>query len=136
MQAEIFHFIRKFCASFALGAGIEFTCYELYPVFFQRYFNEMSEAYEQTAISFDCNPKEANIVIDHMMKTIKNHFILNTFILIAICTKYFDGLLGQFIFKAIPNFLDDNSTKFSKLDFIMAEFDVFRHLNFHVSIQH
>lgn len=134
MHSESFDFIRKFCATFHLGPDIEFTCYEVYPNYFQRYFNELSQACKQVVHSHTCHLSESNRMVEILYKTIGDEFTLNTSILIAICTKYIDGIRGQNLFKAIPKFLMNMGCSYGTSQVLAAEFIIFRCLNFHVSI--
>lgn len=132
MHSESFDFIRKFCATFNLGPDIEFTCYEVYPNYFQRYFNELSQACKQ--VVHTCHSNESNRMVEILYKTIGDEFTLNTSTLIAICTKYIDGIRGQNLFKSIPKFLVKMGCLYDISQVLAAEFIVFRCLNFHVSI--
>lgn len=132
MHSESFDFIRNFCATFHLGPDIEFTCYEVYPNYFQRYFNELSQTCKQ--VVHTCHTNESNHMVEYLYKTIGDEFTLNTSILIAICTKYIDGIRGQNLFKAIPKFLVNMGCPYDIGQVLAAEFIVFRCLNFNVSI--
>lgn len=128
MHSESIDFIRKFCSTFQLGPEIEFTCYEVYPNYFQRYFNEL-----RNSCHF-CSSNETNHMVEILYKTIGDEFTLNTSILIAICTKYIDGIQGQNLFKAIPKFLVNMGCPSDISQVLTSEFIVFRCLNFHVGI--
>lgn len=138
MHTEIFRFIQKFCATYKLSPEIEFTCYELYPVYFQQYFNELNSNYRQTIITKNFNQHDANALCDQFMIKIKENCIVNAVMLISICGKYIDGFRGHAIFKAIPIFLNGFRQQYlhpnhSYKRLHTIEFNIFRCLKFNVS---
>lgn len=133
MNPETFRFIRKFCATFRLSSDIEFTCYDLYPVYFKAYFHKMKTTYEKAILHYNFSAQEANQLSEELLQKISDDFSLNAAMLIVVCTKHIDGTKGQDLFKALPNFLRDNRVPCDPSNFLAIEFEIFGYLNFNVS---
>lgn len=129
---------RDLCARFNLPAEVEFTCYDVYPVYFGRYHAELDAKYRQQVQGR--SHAEAQTLIRQMARSIENTSLLHSLTIMSICAKF---LLGPRAFGLVRNMKkcldkftankDNKMAPVSRVEFMNAEFIVFRHLEFKVS---
>lgn len=131
LDTYTFAFIRDFCVRFNVPPEVEFTCYDVYPIYFEHYQGEISAKYRQQAIQRNCS--EANDLIAQMREHIEKSTMLHMLTIISICSKYIMGPRAFAITQEIKKCLKyADEAVVDKLDIVRAEFCVFRNLQFKV----
>lgn len=134
MDIDTFKLIRKLCAEFNLQPDIEFTCYEAYVAYFNRYFSHLDRRFEQMTIEYNGGTKQTNQLIEHTLDDVEETSLLHILTLISICAKYVNGHRCEKLITRLTKFLQINETPYSTRDIRISEYTVFKFLDFNVSI--
>lgn len=129
---------RDLCARFNLPAEVEFTCYDVYPVYFGRYHAELEAKYRQQAQGR--SRAEAQTLIRQMARSIENTSLVHSLTIMSICAKFLLGPRAFGLVRGMKKCLDkftantgNEMAPVSHMDFMSAEFIVFRCLDFKVN---
>lgn len=129
--------IRDLCARLNLPAEVEFTCYDMYPIYFRHYHTELDEKIQRKLIGR--NRTEQHSILREMAKHVERTALLHILAIISICAKF---LLGPRSFGLVRRLRecvteakrDVEAVTVSHAAFMNAEFFVLRHLKFQVSL--
>lgn len=131
MNSSTFKIIRDFCLKFKIPADIEFTCYDAYKTYFQRYYDELNKKYKRITAqqsSSISNP------IDYILNEIEDTTLLHILTLILIVGKFILGPKAGNLFTHVQDYLNRNGTPINRTRLLNTEYTVFRHLRFNVSL--
>lgn len=134
IDANTFAIIEKICSRFELPPEVEFTCYDLYPIYFKHFYADLNTKYQTQALLTSRRCNEAHNVIGRIKEHIEQTTLLQIVAIVSICAKYVMGSKSCRPIRNIKEYLNRYSDKpFSKAEFFNAEYFAFRHLNFKVS---
>lgn len=133
MDPNTFKLIRKLCVEFKLQPDIEFTCYEAYIAYFNRFFTDLETQFKQTTLEPNGAIKPTNQLITHVLDRVEKTSLLHILALISICAKYVNGYRCEQLFNNLSKYLQLNGTPYSTHEIRHTEFVVFKHLGFNVS---
>lgn len=137
MDPDTFKLIRKLCAEFELPADIEFTCYEAYVKYFNRYFAHLEKCFQKLSIGFNGGlgggvGEQTSQMIDQTLDEVENTSLVHTLALISVCAKYVNGYRCEKLITRFSKYLQLNGTPFSVRDIRTHEYTVFKFLDFNV----
>lgn len=163
LDLDTFKLIRDMCNEFHLAAEIEFTCYESYTVYLQRYFCDLERRVKQTT-AMQCNNNcsknnnndlnsgggggngnnsendteilATNDIIVKLLDEVEQNSLLHVLALISICAKYINGYRSEKLIKKFSTYLQSNGTPFTVNELRNSEYNVFKCLAFNVSKSH
>lgn len=150
LDLDTFKLIRDMCNEFNLSADIEFTCYESYTMYLQRYFYDIERRVKQTT-AMQCNNNNCNSsshngsenraeitatndIIVKLLDEIEQTSLLHVLALISICAKYINGYRSEKLIQKFSTYLQCNGTPHTMNEIRNSEFMVFKCLTFNVSI--
>lgn len=149
LDLDTFKLIRDMCNEFHLAAEIEFTCYESYTMYLQRYFCDLEQRVKRTT-AMQCNNNcskntsnnntergaeilATNDVIAKLLDEVEQTSLLHVVALISICAKYIDGYRTEKLIKKFTTYLASNGTPHTVNEIRNSEYTVFKCLAFNVS---
>lgn len=152
LDLDTFKLIRDMCNEFNLAAEIEFTCYESYTVYLQRYFCDLERCVKQTTAmqcNNNCNKNNnnshhnnrengaeilaTNDIIVKLLDEVEQTSLLHVLALISICAKYINGYRSEKLIKKFSTHLQCNGTPHTMHEIRNSEYLVFKCLAFNVS---
>lgn len=157
LDLSTYKLIRNMCIEFQLPADIEFTCYESYTVYLQRYFRDLERRVKQTTamqfnnncctsnnnnidystISFNDNGASeilaTNDIIDNLLDEVEQTSLLHVLSLISICAKYINGHRSEKLVKKFSTYLENTGSPYTAHQIRNSEYLVFKCLAFNVS---
>lgn len=154
LDVDTFKLIRDMCNEFQLTPEIEFTAYESYTVYLQRYFCDLERRVKQTT-AMQCNNNNddhsargggggsgtsrngapilgTNDVIAQLLDEVEQTSLLHILALISICAKYIDGYRSEKLIKKFSTYLSSNGTPHTVNEIRNSEYLVFKCLAFNV----
>lgn len=158
LDLDTFKLIRDMCNEFMLAAEIEFTCYESYNMYLQRYFCDLERRVKQST-AMQCNNNcstnnsndhngsdngshsendaeilATNDIIVKLLDEVEQSSLLHVLALISICAKYINGYRSERLIKKFSTYLESNGTPYTVNEIRNSEYIVFKCLAFNVSI--
>lgn len=134
MDPDTFKLIQKFCAEFQLLPEIEFTCYEAYKQYFERYFSDLEKKFKQTTFEYNnVAIRQASNLIDQALDEVEKTTLLHILALISICAKYVNGFRCENLTVSLSKYLQYNGTPCRMNEIRTTEYIVFKFLDFNVS---
>lgn len=164
LDFDTFILIRDMCTEFHLTADIEFTCYEAYTIYMQRYFYDLQRRIQQstpiayninncmktnnnnyysvpsTTSNIDGSPMDCanilatNFLIDKLLGEVEQSTLLHVLALISLCAKYINGYRSENLIKKISTYLQYNGTACTVHEIRNSEYMIFKCLAFNVSV--